>query len=125
MPVEYKLEKNGSVVIAQASGVLTLGCIVSLQKALSEDDDLQSPYDSLLDFRFIDDIQISEEELSTIVENLTTGPKAIGASKLAVVARQEQTFNLGDKYGAIYKGIEDNVIVFYHLEVARQWLGLE
>ncbi|MFC2079452.1 hypothetical protein ACFLSZ_05700 [Candidatus Bipolaricaulota bacterium] len=125
MPIEYTLERDGTVVVAQASGVLTLECIASLQKALSEDEGLQSPYSNLLDLRFIEDIQITEQELAKIVENLAIGPKAIGAAKLAIVARQEQTFNLGEKYGAIDKGIEDDVIVFFHVETARKWLGLD
>ncbi|MFC2082666.1 hypothetical protein ACFLSG_01310 [Candidatus Bipolaricaulota bacterium] len=125
MPVEYKLEQDGAVVLAQASGVLSLDSFIALQKALSVDEKLQSPHKTLLDIRFVTDIQLTEQDLAKIAQSLTAGPKTLGAEKLAIVARDEQAFVLGDKYGIVEKDVEEDVIVFFHMEVARQWLGID
>lgn len=125
MPVEYKLEKNGTIVVAQASGVLTLDSFKALQKALNADEELRSPHNTLLDVRFVDSVELTEQDLATIAQSLTAGRKKLGAEKLAIVARDEQAFVLGDKYGTVEKGVEEHVIVFVHMEVARQWLGLD
>ena len=125
MPIEYTLEKDGTIVVAKASGVLTLDSFIALQKALSADGELQSPHNTLLDVRFVTEIQLTEDDLTTIAQSLTAGRKELGAEKLAIVARDEQAFVLGEKYGTVEKGVEENVIVFVHIEVARSWLGID
>ena len=123
MPIEYELEREGTTVLAHVTGVLALDCFMSLQKEMNADSELQTSHNTLLDVRSVTDIQITAEDLTTIAQSLTTGPKILGANKLAIVARQEQAFVLGNKYGTIDKGVKETVIVFFHMDVARHWLG--
>ena len=125
MPIEYKLERDGAIVLAHATGVITLDCFMSMQKEMNADNELQTPHDTLLDVTSVTDIQVSVEDLTTIAESLTAGPKTLGANKLAIVARQEQAFVLGNIYGTTDKGVEETVIMFFHAEVARHWLGID
>jgi hypothetical protein len=89
------------------------------------DSGLQATHSTLLDLRFVTDIQLTESDLSTIAQALTSGQKKLGAHKLAIVARHEQSFALGSKYGTLDKGVKENVIVFVHMEIARRWLGID
>ena len=123
MPVEYELQSNGAIVLARATGVLTLDCFMAMQKQMNADSKLQTPHNTLLDVRLVTDIQLTTEDLTVIARSLTTGPKRLGAAKLAIVAREEQAFALGNEYGTVDKDVEESVIVFFHLEVARQWIG--
>lgn len=124
MPVEYRLEKDGAVVIAQAHGVLTLDCFLRLQQQMCRDRQLKTIHSTLLDLRFVTDIRISEADLLTIAQALSIRKKQLGARKLAIVARSEQSFLLGKKYGEAKKDVCENVIVFVHMEVAYRWLGV-
>ncbi len=124
MPIIYHLEKEGTIVSAQATGILSLEDFMSMQKEMISDMDLRDPHDTLLDVRDVSDIQMTEKDLSTIAQSLTSGPKKLGARKLAIVASEELAFLLGKKYGIVEKGVVETVIVFVNIDVARTWLGL-
>jgi hypothetical protein len=124
VPIEYRLDQDGAVVLAQAHGALTLDCFMLLQRELCDDNGLQDVHDTLLDLRFVTDIQLTESDLSKIAQALSIGRKQLGARKLAIVARSEQSFSLGSKYGETKKDVPENVIMFVHMEVARRWLGV-
>jgi hypothetical protein len=125
LAIEYRLERDGAVVLAQAQGVLTLGCFTHLQQRLRDDSGLRAIHSTLLDLRFVTDIQLTESDLAKIAQALTACQKKLGVHKLAIVARDEQSFALGNKYASIEKGVKEDVIVFFHMEVARRWLGIE
>ncbi len=74
--------------------------------------------------RFVADIRITEDDLTSIAENLTAEHKKLGADKLAIVAMQQQAFLLGMKYGEIEKDVAETVIVFFDPDIARTWLGV-
>ena len=125
MPIDYSLEREGTLVIAKANGALTLDCFIALQKELNADDGLKTPHNTLLDVRLISKIQLTEQDLTTIANNLTEGQKTLGANKLAIVARERFAFELGNLYGTIEKEVNENVIVFSSLAVANVWLGID
>jgi hypothetical protein len=125
MPIEYKLENNGTLVMARATGVLSLDDFMSMQEKMKADVNLRDSHDTLLDARSVSQIQISEHNLTVIAQGLASGPRSLGARKLAIVASEEQAFVLGEKYRTVEKGVNESVIVFFHLDVARKWLGLD
>ncbi len=124
MPIEYALERNGVLVMASATGVLSLDSFMSLREELLNDPLLKDPHDTLLDVTRVSRIDLSEDELNTIAQSLTSGPRKLGAQRLAIVAHQEQAFFLGNKYRMAKKGVDENVIVFVNHEVAKTWLGI-
>lgn len=125
MPIEYKLEKNGAIVTAHASGVITLDCFMSMQQEMRADDNLKTKHNTLLDVRDVSQIEMTEDDLSTIAKGLTSDPKKLGANKLAIVANKNQAFQLGKKYQTVEKGVEETVIVFNSISTARKWVGLD
>jgi hypothetical protein len=124
MPIEYTLERGGALVMAEATGALNLDSFMSLRDKLLNDPGLKTPHDTLLDVRAVKRIDISEGDLNVIARSLTSGPKDLGAARLAIVAHQERAFTLGNIYKTLDKGVEENVIVFFNLEVAKTWLGI-
>jgi hypothetical protein len=123
VPIDFKLEREGTFVSAHATGTLSLEDFVSMQKEMRSNKDLKDPHDTLLDVREVSDIQISEKDLKTISQGLTSGSKKLGARKLAIVAHEDLAFLLGSKYGIVEKGVSETVIVFVSIDVARTWLG--
>jgi hypothetical protein len=123
MPIEYHLEKNGALVVATATGVINLKSFMDMAEAMRADENLRDPHDTLLDARKVSRIELTEEELSEIAKGLTAGPRKLGANRLAIVAKEEQAFQLGRKYKTIEKDVQENVVVFYNLDVAQTWLG--
>jgi hypothetical protein len=124
MPIDYKLEKNGALVLANATGVLGVNCFLAMQERMRAEPELRSPHSTLLDVRCVTDIQITEADLETIAKSLSAGPRKLGAQRLAIVAPQTRAFRLGARYGEIEKDVRENVIVFYDMSAARIWLGL-
>ena len=125
MPIEYTLERKGTLVLANATGVLTVECFLSMQERMKADAGLHSPHSTLLDVRSATEIRIPEDGLNTIAANLSAGPRRLGAERLAIVATQEQVFALGRKYGELAKAVRENVIVFCQMTTARIWLGID
>lgn len=125
MPIEYKLKREGTLVLAHATGTLSLEDFISMQKKMISDQDLMDPHDTLLDARGVSDIQMTEKDLSAIAQSLTSGSKKLGARKLAIVAHEDLAFLLGSKYSVVEKGVNETVIVFINIDVARIWLGIE
>lgn len=124
MPIEYKLKHNGTVVLARATGTLTLDDFLTMQKQLNADPFLQTPHKTLLDVRNVATIQIEEDDLKKIAQSLTAGQKRLGAEQLAIVATTAQAFRLGKKYGETPKDVKEIVVVFSNLDVAQIWLGI-
>ena len=125
MPLEYSLEKKGTIVMARAIGVLTLDCFRSMMKEMTVDPNLQDQHNTLLDARSVSKIELTEDDLNTIAQELTSGPRTLGAEKLGIVARHEQAFDLGKKYQTVDKDVEETVIVFFNIDIARMWIGLD
>ena len=98
---------------------------MTMQKEMKADSEIRTPHNTLLDVRTVTDIQVTAEDLTTIAHNLTAEPKKLGANKLAILARQEQAFTLGNTYGTVDKGVKETVIVFIHEDIARHWLGCD
>ena len=111
--------------VARATGVLSLDCFMSMQKKMKADVNLRGPHDTFLDVRPVSEIQISEQDLTVIAQGPTSGPKKLGASRLAIVAGKVQAFMLGNKYKTVEKGVKEKVILFVNADVARTWLGLD
>ncbi len=124
MSIEYTLERDGALVMASATGVLSIDSFMSLREELLNDPTLKDPHDTLLDVTRVSNIDLSEEELNTTAQSLTSGSRKLGAQRLAIVAHQEQAFFLGNKYRMLEKGVDENVIVFVNIEVAKTWLGI-
>ncbi|MCP4583135.1 MAG: hypothetical protein GY839_16125 [candidate division Zixibacteria bacterium] len=87
--------------------------------------DLRFPYNSLLDLRHVTEIEIGEKDLVKIFRELTSGSRPHGSEKLAIVAENQKAFDLGYKYGETIKGMNKKVVVFFNVDVARKWLGLD
>jgi len=124
MPIAYTLEQDGTFVLANATGVLTVDCFLAMQGQMKADPQLRTPHSTLLDVRHASDIRIAEDDLDKIVRSLSAGPRTLGAERLAIVATQELAFRLGAIYGEREKEVKEDVIVFYQMDVARLWLGL-
>ena len=125
MPIEYKLEKNGTVVTACAIGVVSLDCFMAMQQDMRANANLKDKHNTLLDARNVSRIDVTEEDLTKIAENLTADSKKLGANKLAIVANKDQAFELGKKYQTVEKGVDETVIVFNSISTARKWIGLD
>jgi hypothetical protein len=125
MPIEYTLAKNGSLVMATASGALTLDCFLSMQEKMKADTDLINPHDTLLDARTITSLEVNEKDLAVIADGIISGPKRLGINRLAIVTDRELGFTLGNKYQKNHKDVVDTVIVFFNIDIAHKWLGIK
>ncbi len=125
MPLEYKLERGGTLVNAHATGVLTLDCFMSMQKRMKADINLKETHDTLLDARDVSQIQLTEQDLTIIAQGLTSDQIKLGANRLAIVTTEGQGFTLGERYKTVEKGVEENVLVFFSINIAKTWLGIK
>ncbi len=124
MPIDYKLERDGTLVVARATGVLSLESVLFLVKELKADANLRERHDAFFNVKQISDNQITEEDLPVIAQELASGPRKLSATRLALVANEEKTFILGHKYSAVEKESDERVVVFFNDDVARTWLGI-
>lgn len=121
MPVSYHIDKTQNVLFATATGELTAEDIQNFRRAAADDSDFDEQLDNIFDFRSITGLQLTGEE----VRELTFSPVFHEQSRRALVVPHELMFGMSRMY-SLFIGAESDVMrVFYDMDEARRWLGLD
>ena len=121
MPVTYRIDNANNIVFATASGELTAADIESFRREAADDPAFHQYLDTIFDFRNITGLSLTGED----VRDLTAGAIFHEQSRRALVVPTELMYGVSRMY-SLYIGAESDVMrVFYDMDEARRWLGLE
>jgi hypothetical protein len=123
MPIRYVIDKERRLVITTASGVLTFAEAKAHQDQLANDPDFSADFSQLLDATAVTAIELSTQEIQMLARRRFFS----AASRRALVATNPAVFGVGrmlQTYLDLAKA-QEQVSVFYDLDSARKWLGLE
>jgi hypothetical protein len=122
MPITYEIEDGGRFVHTRATGAITDQNLLTYQAALLSDTRIQPGFYELFDGTMAHGVEISEAVLAELgAMDKAAADKLIGG-KCAIVVRRD--FELAERFQRLYAGPHE-VTVFYNLDVARTWLGLQ
>jgi hypothetical protein len=127
MPIEYTIDHERRLVIAQAKGTLTDEDVFRYQRDVWSSPGVDG-YNELVDMRQVEDIDLPSVDRIRGLATFSAGMDArSSASRFAIVATTEIAFGLGRMYET-YRGLDDRstkeVSVFRTLEEAQAFLGI-
>jgi hypothetical protein len=121
MTAIYRIDKSRRIVFSQATGRVTDEILLQHQRRLSTDPDFEPDYRQLYDFRDVEDLQAT----STGVRELAINNQFGRGAQRALIAGSEAVYGVARMFQIMAEKGPDRIEVFYSLEEALDWLGLE
>ena len=121
MSIIYHIDKAKNVLFARASGELTVEAIQELRRAAVEDPDFDPHMDSVFDFLGISGVRLSGDEVKELSLNAIFHERA----RRALVVPSKVMFGVSRMYSLYIRADSDVMKVFYDMDEARRWLGLD
>jgi hypothetical protein len=126
MPIEYRIDHERRLVIAEGSGTLTDQEVFGYQREVWSRTEVAG-YDELVDMSRVEKIALPSNERMQELARLSAGmDPPSSSSRLAVVAPTDLAYGLGRMYEA-YRGLENRstkqVEVFRSMDEALAYLG--
>ena len=121
MSVTYHIDKARNVLFAKADGELTAEDIQIFRRAAVQDPDFDPHLDTIFDFLDITGLTLSGEE----VRELTLSAIFHERSRRALVVPSKVMFGISRMYSLYLRADSDVMKVFYEMDEARCWLGLD
>ncbi len=120
MPSTFSIDTEQRVILAEASGLLTIDDLISAQRRMQEDPDYDNAFRFLLDLRDVTEVQISSEELRLLADKSSFDSTA----KRAYVVPSELVFGMARVYSAFTTADPGALQIFRDMDEARSWLGI-
>src|SRR5262245_27846990 len=128
MPIDYRVDHERRLVLAEAHGAVTADDIFSYQREVWSRPDVGG-YNELVDMSDVEKIvEPSSDGMRRLAKLSAQTDPARGGTKFAIVAPQDFAFGLGRMYEA-YRALDPRstkeLAVFRTREDAFQWLATE
>jgi len=124
MPIEYHILKEKKLVIAKGSGVVTGTDIFEHLNSLAEDDRYSAPMKKLVDYRFIDSIEVTPNEASVIARKKILQESRFLDERCAFVAPDNLSYGTSRVHQALVESTDVEAEVFRKIEDALAWLDI-
>ena len=124
MTLSYSFNKHLNLVNAKGSGNLSAQDFRDYSLNLLQNPEIASGFLELQDYRGVEESHISLEEMKNIIEFDETSGRPV-ASKLAFIARTDYGYGTLRQYKAFVESEEREIEVFFDIEEAKKWLGIE
>jgi hypothetical protein len=126
MPIDYRVDHERRLVLAEGRGAVTAEDIFAYQREAWSRADV-SGYDELVDMTGVEKIvEPSSDGMRRLAAMSAQADPPIGGTRFAIVAPQDVAYGLGRMYEA-YRGLNKRstkqVAVFRSLEEALRWLS--
>lgn len=126
MPIDYRVEHERRLVLAEGRGAVTADDIFAYQREVWSRADVNG-YDELVDMTGVDAIvEPSSDGMRRLAELSAQMDPPSSGTKFAIVARQDLAFGLGrmyEAYRALNQRSTKEVAVFRSREEALRWLS--
>ncbi len=123
MPIEYDIIENKKLVLTIGSGEVTGDDVLGHLDQLAVDQRYAAPMKKLVDYRFIEGINISPEEAREIARKKLSLRAVFHEETCAFVSPGDVTYGISRVHQALVDSSDVNTGVFRRIEEAWQWLG--
>ena len=124
MPIEYDIIADKQLVLAKGSGVVTAIDIIAHLDRLAADNRYTAPMKKLVDYRSIENINITQEEASKIAEKKQSLMLTFRGERCAFVSPEDMTYGTSRVHQALSESADANTEVFRRIEDALDWLDI-
>ncbi len=123
MPINYQVQNDGALVLAEASGTFNARESIKYQKSVARDTQVKLGYKMLLDTTKIKKIKITDDDIDRITDITLSNPKNTRGMKVAIVANTMIVFEICKYYEKLVPDSE-NINIFNNQTTAKTWLGV-
>ena len=124
MPIEYDIIEDKQLVLAKGSGVVTAMDIIRHLDSLAADDRYTSPMKKIVDYRFIESLNISSEDSVTIALKKDTFSKKFLGERCAFVSPDDSTLGSSRVHQSLVDNSGIDTAVFRQIQEALDWLNV-
>ena len=125
MPIEYDIIEDKKLVMAKGSGVVTGSDVIAHLDALAADERYTAPMKKVIDYRFIENINISPEEAVSIALKKDTFSDKFHKERCAFVSPGALTYGTSRVHQSLVDSSNINTGVFRQIEEALDWLDVK
>ena len=124
MPIEYDIIEDKHLVLAKGSGEVTGIDVIRHLDQLAADDRYAVPMKKIIDYRFIDSINISPEEAVTIALKKETFSNKFYGERCAFVSPGDVAYGTSRVHQSLVDSSGFDTAVFRQIEEALDWLDV-
>ena len=124
MPLTYHIDKEQSLIITTAVGVLTDEDVLLHKTQLLKDPDFRPGLRELSDIRSIDRLAVTPIGIKNMVEHDRHHAEQVEQHRLAIVASEDAVFGMGRMYQMMAEPVTESVRIFRDIDEAKAWLGV-
>ncbi len=127
MPLTYRISTSHHLVLARASGVLTVSEVTDYLKARVEDPDFQAGFDELIDLRDVGYVDIFADGMNRILPVAEASRLRRGQGKVAIIAATDLVYGLARMYALMSqaRGSRVQVGVCRDVDAAEEFLNFK
>ena len=125
MPIEYKIIENKKLILAKGSGEITGADVIKHIDELTSDNRYISPMKKIVDYRFVESINISQDESVTIAVKKDTLSTKFLNERCAFISPKHETYVASRIHQYLVDNQTINTSVFRELEKGLVWLEVE
>ena len=120
MPVSFAIDRDRTLVLSRAWGVLTDRQLIGAARALAADPGFQPHFRQLADLHAVTSVQVSGAGIRSMARVVPFGR----GSRRAIVVSSDAAYGLARMFETLRSDLADEVEVFRSLEAALAWLKL-
>lgn len=125
MSIEYKIIENKKLVLAKGTSEITGADVINHIDELASDSRYMSPMKKLVDYRFVENINISQDESITIALKKDTLSAKFLNERCAFISPEPETYVASRVHQYLVNSQTINISVFKELGKGLDWLEIE
>jgi hypothetical protein len=125
MSIEYDIIEDKQFVLAKGTGVITGIDVIKHLDELASDDRYISPMKKLIDYRFVESLNISQDEAISIALKKDTLSTKFRDERCAFVTPGNRTYGTSRVHQSLVDSTSINIAVFRQMKDALDWLDVE
>ena len=124
MPIEYDIIEEQKLVLAKGSGVVNSVDIIGHLESLAADSRYTPPMKKIIDYRYVDSINISSEEAVKIALKKDTFSNKFQGERCVFISPGKDTYSASRVHQSLIDSSSIDTAVFRQIEKALEWLKI-
>jgi hypothetical protein len=125
MPLSYEVDLGKNLIVVRGEKGLSYDDVIKYQRELAQDTRISRGMLSLVDLRGLTAFEMAGRDVFNLAQSHGESPFFSSEGRTAVVVSDSTTFAMTRMYMLSRSKNAEPMAIFYDLDEARRWLGLE
>jgi hypothetical protein len=124
MTIEYAIIEEKQLVLVKGSGIITGEDVIRHLDVLASDNRYIAPMKKIIDYRFIESLNISQDEAVSIALKKDTFSNKFRGEKCVFISPTNGTYGSSREHQSLVDSSNIDTAVFRNIEKALNWLDI-